>query len=219
LVLVCLLCLGVVVSDQVYCVIRGWWLLLSGVDKSCGALRNWLMGYCIALTMLPFWFGVAGPLIIWWAINGNLIRSRLPAACKESSPALWSFIDEVFVSSFLTCGCMVLAAALLFCVRLRAARLHRIWGTAGPAAEDVINSILAEPAPEVPPGAECTICLDEGTPQTRWRSLRCGHHFHEACLLEWLRRARRCPLCRLDLHVAYIAGDETPEVEAGASGA
>lgn len=40
--------------------------------------------------------------------------------------------------------------------------------------------------------------------RARWRMLRCGHWFHEHCLLEWLRRARRCPLCRLDLHAAYL---------------
>jgi len=30
----------------------------------------------------------------------------------------------------------------------------------------------------------------------RWRQLDCGHRFHETCLFEWLRKAKRCPLCR-----------------------
>jgi len=29
-----------------------------------------------------------------------------------------------------------------------------------------------------------------------WRRLKCGHQFHEQCLFEWLRKARRCPMCR-----------------------
>mmetsp|Transcript_36340 Transcript_36340/g.58184 ORF Transcript_36340/g.58184 Transcript_36340/m.58184 type:complete len:587 (+) Transcript_36340:88-1848(+) len=36
------------------------------------------------------------------------------------------------------------------------------------------------------------------TAKTRppWRRLKCGHRFHEQCLFQWLRKAKRCPLCR-----------------------
>jgi hypothetical protein len=27
---------------------------------------------------------------------------------------------------------------------------------------------------------------------------RCGHHFHQSCLKEWLTLNRRCPLCKQD---------------------
>eukprot|EP00929_Paragymnodinium_shiwhaense_P047671 TRINITY_DN24173_c0_g1_i1.p1 TRINITY_DN24173_c0_g1~~TRINITY_DN24173_c0_g1_i1.p1 ORF type:complete len:491 (-),score=117.57 TRINITY_DN24173_c0_g1_i1:144-1616(-) len=30
----------------------------------------------------------------------------------------------------------------------------------------------------------------------KWRQLRCGHKFHEECLFAWLRKAKRCPMCR-----------------------
>lgn len=30
----------------------------------------------------------------------------------------------------------------------------------------------------------------------RWRRLRCGHHFHEVCIVEWLRKSKHCPTCR-----------------------
>jgi hypothetical protein len=29
-----------------------------------------------------------------------------------------------------------------------------------------------------------------------WRRLRCGHRFHETCLFTWLRKVKRCPICR-----------------------
>jgi hypothetical protein len=33
-------------------------------------------------------------------------------------------------------------------------------------------------------------------PRPPWRRLKCGHRFHEQCLFQWLRKAKRCPLCR-----------------------
>lgn len=84
------------------------------------------------------------------------------------------------------------------------------------------------PSSEAPDGDECVICLGscEDDPHTvrgvpglqhaysaeeggcnsgkcslspRWRRLRCGHHFHETCIFEWLRKARQCPVCRRNL--------------------
>jgi len=93
-------------------------------------------------------------------------------------------------------GCLALA-------RSRMRRLGRHWAPSGPVREDVLRRILAAAPPEVPANAECPICLEEsGEGRRRWRSLPCGHAFHERCLLRWLRQARRCPLCRLDLHAA-----------------
>lgn len=33
----------------------------------------------------------------------------------------------------------------------------------------------------------------------RWCRLRCGHHFHEQCIYEWLWKVPRCPVCRFHL--------------------
>lgn len=81
-------------------------------------------------------------------------------------------------------------------------------------------------ASEMPQGDECVICLGScdddpaivaGVPglrqphdvvdekgsscgcngkAPRWRRLRCGHHFHETCIFEWLRKSKQCPTCR-----------------------
>lgn len=54
---------------------------------------------------------------------------------------------------------------------------------------------------ECPNADECPICLgsceearSKGGP--RWRRLNCGHHFHEECIFEWLRKSPSCPVCR-----------------------
>ena len=42
--------------------------------------------------------------------------------------------------------------------------------------------------------SQCAICLDSSN--RRKVSLTCGHHFHEECIILWLRGRYQCPLCR-----------------------
>ncbi|GJN22151.1 hypothetical protein PR202_gb09692 [Eleusine coracana subsp. coracana] len=49
-------------------------------------------------------------------------------------------------------------------------------------------------------GGECAVCLDAlraGDPCTALP--RCGHVFHADCVASWLRKSRRCPVCRADV--------------------
>jgi hypothetical protein len=48
----------------------------------------------------------------------------------------------------------------------------------------------------------CSICLDETTSESR-HYLRCGHFFHNDCLLRWFEENSQCPVCRLVLHKDY----------------
>jgi len=203
--LACSCCGMLGLSLQLWCVLKGWILLGQNVKGDCEPLQHWLLGYSVALTMLPFCFAVAGPLVVWWVANGTIIRSGVPKSCEQEFPELWHFVDEVLGMSLATCACF-LATSLLGClVRRRADQLQRLWGSEGPVIEDVTNRILAVPPLQgVDPGTECSICLESGPSQERWRELLCRHVFHEHCLLEWLRRSRRCPLCRLDLQTAYL---------------
>jgi len=48
-------------------------------------------------------------------------------------------------------------------------------------------------------GQTCSICLsEENLRESREGTslLGCGHVFHRSCLVEWLKRSQRCPLCR-----------------------
>ena len=63
-----------------------------------------------------------------------------------------------------------------------------------------------EPEPCVPhttpalftESATCAICLDAHRSTGSVR-VPCGHSFHSACIEEWARRARTCPVCRADI--------------------
>jgi hypothetical protein len=39
----------------------------------------------------------------------------------------------------------------------------------------------------------CIICMDQFAAGP---ALTCGHRFHQACVRQWLRRSRTCPICR-----------------------
>lgn len=86
---------------------------------------------------------------------------------------------------------------------IRAAEMHAVAQSEAAARrlQDRLQVAVVEDT------TECSICLDTGD-MPSWRSLPCGHSFHEKCLLEWARRARHrtCPLCRLDLDDAGNAG-------------
>lgn len=65
------------------------------------------------------------------------------------------------------------------------------------------------PASEVPPSDDCVICLGSceecGLQKPCWRRLQCGHHFHEACISQWVKKSKRCPVCRRDVNDKNIS--------------
>ncbi|KAF8782984.1 RING finger protein 44 like protein [Argiope bruennichi] len=41
----------------------------------------------------------------------------------------------------------------------------------------------------------CCICI-ESVPRKKMKCLSCSHAFHKICINKWLKKRRRCPLCR-----------------------
>lgn len=206
---------------QMHCLTHGWNHFWAGLPEACGGLGAWLTSYCMVLTMLPFCQVFGAPLVAAWACYGRFLRGRLedPGACLAGAPGMYHFVDEVLRDALVTCGLLVFSMSLLGFAKRQIVELRRVYGTTGPANEEVVRRILEDATP-VPPEAECSICLEgaeaaergEVVEQQRWRRLRCGHAFHQQCLLEWLGRARRCPLCRQDLHETYLLGERSDQV-------
>ncbi|TVU28355.1 hypothetical protein EJB05_19871, partial [Eragrostis curvula] len=49
-------------------------------------------------------------------------------------------------------------------------------------------------------GGECAVCLEAFRAGDRCTVVpRCGHVFHAECVGSWLRKSRRCPVCRADV--------------------
>jgi len=208
-----LLVAGLAVLTQVACLVMGCRVLADSEPDSkepeCRSLHIWLLGFCLVLAVFSASAGVWGPLAVGWAIGGRLVRADLPFSCAKKVPDVWYFIDVVLDAGLLSSGCWLFCGVLFWGVSRRMQRLRERWGPDGPVAEEVIRSIsTGPPARDIPPGQECVICLEAYSPRSTllWRRLLCNHVFHERCLLAWLRRGRRCPLCRFDLHQAYLAG-------------
>lgn len=204
---------------QMLTVIEGWVLLLQGVPDSCSELRGWLVVYCLALTIFPVVFIVCPALLAFLARIGLNIRDEAPEECRASSawPSLDIFGDLVLVTALLSCCLLVVCGVVVWLLQRRLLLLTRLAGRSA-ASAPIVERILAAPPWDAEADAECSICLngeEEGAQsQESWRALLCGHIFHERCLLQWLRYARQCPLCRLDLEGAYLPSGGAPAASA-----
>jgi len=47
---------------------------------------------------------------------------------------------------------------------------------------------------------KCTVCLDEFEDDDDMIELKCGHHFHEDCIVHWFKTcSNKCPICREEI--------------------
>jgi len=56
--------------------------------------------------------------------------------------------------------------------------------------------------------SNCAICLSDYEVGEELRFLRCGHHFHGPCIMQWLFQNKSCPFCKKD-----IDGDDAEPVK------
>ncbi|CAM0944386.1 unnamed protein product [Alopecurus aequalis] len=67
-------------------------------------------------------------------------------------------------------------------------------------------------------GGDCAVCLEAFLAGDRCRVLpRCQHGFHAQCVDSWLRKSRRCPVCRAEVagwgKAASLVADEATTSE------
>ena len=68
------------------------------------------------------------------------------------------------------------------------------------------------------PGRECAVCLEAFQVGDRCRVLPgCRHGFHAQCVDSWLRKSRRCPVCRAEVAGCGKAADVVVDVDEAAS--
>ena len=51
----------------------------------------------------------------------------------------------------------------------------------------------------------CAICLDDLSNKRQLTKLDCGHDFHSKCILKWLQRSDRCPLCKTSVKIDVVS--------------
>lgn len=202
---ICVVSLVAAGALQIWCLIEGCLLLLHGLPGDCEAARQWLVAYCVSLAMVPFANIVAIAAQVWWVTGGsvNVVSNH----CREVAPYLIGFIRDVQLRGLWTLLLLVIFSFSLVFVRKLQMSLREVWASGAPTLRSVINAVMQAPAVEVPADTECAICLESN--EGVWKALPCDHSFHQDCLLRWLHCGRRCPLCRLDLHRAFLERETT----------
>lgn len=193
------------------------WLLAQGVatyiatdGPGCGGpLRIWLLGFLMLQLAWPICMPSLTLLLLGWCL-GALLLLHGPKNCAP----IHEFLIEASTLQTVQAALLLVAAVAAITARPLVQRLGDMLSHSGTDPE-VVRHILVLPPGEVPSDEECVICLncedEDGVP---WRELTCRHRFHEPCLLEWLGKARRCPVCRLDLHLAYRQAASTGSEDA-----
>lgn len=179
------------------------WLLVRGISfyistnrTECdGPLRIWLLGFLMLQLAWPICMPSLTLLLLGWCL-GALFLLHQQRRCEQ----LHEFLIEGTTLQSLQATLLLLAAIAALTARPLVQRLSDLLSYDGTDPE-VVNDIMVLAPGEVPTDEECVVCLS--TDDERWLQLLCGHRFHEPCLREWLGKARRCPVCRLDLHDAY----------------
>eukprot|EP01063_Lacrimia_lanifica_P038648 TRINITY_DN8266_c0_g2_i5.p1 TRINITY_DN8266_c0_g2~~TRINITY_DN8266_c0_g2_i5.p1 ORF type:complete len:264 (+),score=24.95 TRINITY_DN8266_c0_g2_i5:1069-1860(+) len=84
-------------------------------------------------------------------------------------------------------------------------------GLPPPAAPETLQALRHFHADASHTSESCTVCRDSYAVGDELAQMPCGHMYHTACLMPWLRRTNTCPTCRATL--------ETPVETQGAPGA
>jgi hypothetical protein len=79
--------------------------------------------------------------------------------------------------------------------------------SAPPGCVDQLRIVLLEEFPADYP-MECCICMENFTATEVIVETECNHVFHRQCCREWLRQARTCPVCRMDIPTALENADD-----------
>jgi len=200
----CALCCTVLtVPVAMWSLLRGMAAYLATDNSACsGPFRLWLLGFLMLQLSWPVCIPWMGLLLLAWCL-GALLLLRENHRYRHCSQ-MQDFLLEAFVLQSLQALMLITAAVAALTARPLVRQLGELLSHGGTDPE-VVRGLLVLQSSLVPANEECVICLSrEDEEGLLWRELSCGHRFHEPCLLQWLAKARRCPVCRLDLHRAYI---------------
>jgi hypothetical protein len=152
-----------------------------------------------------------------WYVFGNwwLFSSK---TCSNTNPNIyWLSVVIIAIGYFMLAFPILFCGAVIFClpgvlVLLRWLRLGNLESSISPANgldESIINRITEyhfklkgsaskdkhqylELSQEE---GNCVICISDYEEDQLCKVLPCKHHYHSACIDEWLHLQKTCPLC------------------------
>lgn len=143
-------------------------------------------------------------VFMWHCVGLHWIRTS--RTCYKTAPnfyiACYLFATfNVIFTLFTTvskCGLQRLLGALLRRGILPSAMLSQSLNAAPEGTLDLQQSVIFDPE-EFGDALQCPTCLEDFSKESDIKKTVCGHYFDAACLEQWLKLNRTCPLCRADL--------------------
>ena len=68
---------------------------------------------------------------------------------------------------------------------------------------------IIKDTPKVNDEPHCLICLNNFEIDEKVSALPCCHCFHTKCLDEWIMRNAKCPICKLEITLKNLIGEDT----------
>lgn len=138
--------------------------------------------------------------------------------CPSTNPELYNWVRFVSVLGiFLTILQFSFVLLVLCAMRAFVWMVHAGWirnpKAAAEGTVDLLDRVeyraetfaAAGQPDDGRPSKECCCCMEDFSSEKPIVMTPCGHYFHLACLGDWLKLAKTCPLCREDLEVAATA--------------
>lgn len=210
-----------------YCV--GWWIWWHYAAKGpCDQpLGLWLLLQLIATTMAtlsgvcPHGARIIARVLPWITITLGIYWLIMSKTCANTNPELYNFVYWYIIFLTVTYIMSVTLTIVLVSLLIYAAMNGWLGNQQGASPETItkIENFKYDPDvfgdPDNPadgrPPNECCVCSEPYSAEMPMKKTPCKHYFHTECLEKWLKVARTCPLCRLDLEDAV----EDPESQPG----
>ena len=165
-------------------------------------------------------------LVLRMGIQSVFVKSD--AECRTTAPELYKS-STIFVSlSIAAWSTIILGYLLPFCVVATLLTLNgytpstdsqreggAIFPTtlgAPPGCVDQLRVVQIEDISSES-ARECCICMEVFSTSDTIVETECHHRYHKNCLTDWLRQARTCPVCRMD--VVPTGTNSTEEQDSG----
>jgi hypothetical protein len=200
--------------------VLGWFVWADTKNGSCDApLSLWLFLALVSFAVRTLLGGEANPFMgIFWLVWDiglfimGMIWINSSTTCMNTNGELYWFVHGFLV--FLIVRNVIIMAVTFIALAVLVYGVSNGWFEGINAANPAVieNMQVANPAEFLKvPGAptECSICCNAFDDSEEIKMTPCKHYFHTECLGKWLKNAKSCPLCRLDLQQAADQGGGT----------
>lgn len=143
--------------------------------------------------------------------------------CSETNPSLYTFVRFYLIASLLNLIFLFLISFAVLGVLIYGFThgwFDKHVEAADPRTIESLRVVDYQPGmfaeegktDDDRPAGECCCCTEPFGPSQKITLTPCNHYFHKGCLGEWLKRSKKCPLCRVDLEEAVNQKEGTPDL-------